>query len=186
MRFDLALACQCAMNIEKMQCESPAFSVMDNILLFRGTVGMRELWTEMRVGSSEWSGGGNIHRGFADVYNDLRMDLYDLLEYPRVDTVAGHSLGGVLAVLFADDMRRSNKVSPTVYTFGAPRIGDAVFSKSIDSSQIFRIYNTGDPVTRVPPLCGHIGRPIKLTFPGNGLERHSLDKYIKALNKSIK
>jgi hypothetical protein len=106
-----------------------------------------------------------------------------LLKCPRIDTVAGHSLGGVLAILFADDMRRSNGASPTVYTFGAPRIGDVAFSKSIESSPIFRIYNTGDPVTRIPPLCRHIGRPIELTFAGNGLEHHSLENYMEALNK---
>ena len=101
---------------------------------------------------------------------------------PRIHTVAGHSLGGVFAVLFADDMRRAKLIAPTVFTFGAPRIGNRAFADAVDSPDVFRIYNPGDPVTRVPPLCRHVGRPVELAFAGNGLERHCLENYIRALD----
>jgi triacylglycerol lipase len=65
--------------------------------------------------------------------------------------LTGHSLGGALASLTA--VRLGGRASG-LYTFGAPRIGDAVFAARVGSllkEASMRYVNDRDVVTHVPP-----------------------------------
>jgi triacylglycerol lipase len=59
----------------------------------------------------------------------------------------GHSLGGAMAVLAA--LRYGDAAG--VYTFGAPRVGDAALSDAVAKLPAWRIVLREDVVTRVPP-----------------------------------
>ena len=160
------------------------FRIVDDSLLFRGTLSWKELLTELRVGRVQWDDGGSIHRGFSDLYRDIRTDVMDAVSSKRISYVCGHSLGGVFAILAAQDMLRYDKSVPrAVYTFGAPRVGDNQFVRGVTQNHpIYRITNEEDLVTRIPPLCEHAGKPILANFDrGSILRNHDLEEYRNAL-----
>lgn len=78
--------------------------------------------------------------------------------------VTGHSLGGALAVLAAQDLARNGASVKAVYTFGMPRPGDPAFAAAYDLrlGQItYRLAHGDDIVpTIAPSFLGfrHVGR----------------------------
>jgi hypothetical protein len=131
-------------------------------------------WT---LPGSSWKANDEIkvHAGFAMLYNHLRNMVLDVTlelaeKWPNHEIVfTGHSLGGALATLaavdFQDHYGYGNRIS--LYTFGAPRIGNQNLAKFLNSlpfaSRIYRIQQRGDPFVQLPPL-----------FSGY---RHSLQQY---------
>ena len=188
MRVVVSRACVCATHLLAVRPDEP-YRIVGDMLLFRGTVNFHELWTEMRVGSKAWAevrgtawrergDRAGVHRGFADLYLEIRDALLDdVLAGPPIRTVGGHSLGGVFAVLIADELRRAGAAPRDVYTFGSPRVGNRAFARSVNHANVFRVCNTRDPIPQLPPLCRHVGRPITLDFGGRGIETHSLERY---------
>ena len=69
----------------------------------------------------------------------------------------GHSLGGAMASLAA-----SLRPPRAVYTFGAPRIGDAEFARHLAHVPVFNVFNPRDIVTGLPPA----GRWTRFTHAG--------------------
>ncbi len=70
--------------------------------------------------------------------------------------ITGHSLGGALATLAADQLIREKILESDdiggVFTFGQPRVGDGQFSNEYRlHDRHFRFVNNNDVVTRVPP-----------------------------------
>ncbi|CAM0884150.1 unnamed protein product [Alopecurus aequalis] len=70
-------------------------------------------------------------------------------------TLAGHSMGGALALLLAYDLAELglNRAAPvTVFSFGGPRVGNAAFKARCDELGVkaLRVANVRDPVTRMP------------------------------------
>lgn len=97
------------------------------------------------------------HRGFTDVYSSARSSLLSALNKLPASkplTVTGHSLGAALATLCAADIAANTPfTSPSLYTFGSPRVGDPSFAKLVARyvSDCFRIANPADIVTHAPP-----------------------------------
>lgn len=95
---------------------------------------------------------GRVHEGFYGVYKKIKFEVYK--EVLRLEKElglpvlwTGHSLGGALAVLFSTFYK-----SGTVYTFGAPKVGDEKFC--IESDKLinhFRINNIRDIFPFMPP-----------------------------------
>ena len=86
-------------------------------------------------------------------------------KYPREMlsiTTTGHSLGGALATLSAYDLVRNkcnqtsekSKISVTVLTFAAPRVGNDAFRDRLEEFQVnvLRVVNAPDVVPKVPGL----------------------------------
>ncbi|KAK3162739.1 hypothetical protein QOZ80_1BG0093160 [Eleusine coracana subsp. coracana] len=70
-------------------------------------------------------------------------------------TLAGHSMGSALALLFAYDLAELglNSGAPvTVFSFGGPRVGNAAFKARCDELGVkaLRVANVHDPVTKLP------------------------------------
>ena len=84
----------------------------------------------LRDTPSAW-GPGRVHAGFyetlSDVYSDVKATVVALRsENERPVFLTGHSRGGALAVLCAYRFQAVGQVPVRgVYTFGAPRVGDA-------------------------------------------------------------
>lgn len=185
--YNAEYAIKCATDLESMQKED-VFRIVDDSLLFRGTLSWKELLTEVRVGRAKWDDGGSIHRGFFDLYRNIRGDVMDAVGSRRISHVCGHSLGGVFAILAAQDLLRYNKSIPrAVYTFGAPRVGNDKFVRSVTRNHpIYRITNEEDVITQIPPLCRHVGDPIIANFDsGSILDNHALCEYRSALRSQI-
>ncbi|XP_020094955.1 phospholipase A1-Ibeta2, chloroplastic [Ananas comosus] len=88
-------------------------------------------------------------------------------------TVVGHSLGGALALLAADELRAcAPRVPPiAVLSFGGPRVGDAAFADRLRRAggvNVLRVVNAGDVVTRVPGAFAsgrgyeHVGAELRV------------------------
>lgn len=72
-------------------------------------------------------------------------------------TLAGHSMGSALALLFAYDLVELglNRGAPvTVFSFGGPRVGNAAFKSRCDELgvKVLRVANVHDPITKLPGI----------------------------------
>lgn len=120
-------------------------------IVFRGTE--PKSWNDIKADLSfrkTWHRGhGRVHRGFMQEV----WKLYDHLAKHVFNTkkevyVAGHSLGGAMAVLYAQACRPQKP--PKVYTYGAPRSGTWEFANNYELFHC-RVVNNNDAVPNVPP-----------------------------------
>lgn len=132
----------CALILSENHPKSP-FA----ILAFRGTAGLETWLSNLNTIQVPWIGEGLVHRGFKNEFNKLWDEVNGILSKLRRPVFyAGHSLGGALAILTA-----SLRPPRAVYTFGSPKVGDAVFAHSLLDTRIFRLINNRDIVPTVPP-----------------------------------
>jgi len=143
-------------------------------LVFRGTPGRLANWlVNLDMVMRPWPRGGNVHRGFKTALMELWDEIEQALE--AVDNplyYTGHSLGGALAILSA-----SLHPPRAVYTFGAPRTGNAQFAENLKTVNIYNVCNPGDIVTELPPTspwsrfthAGTIVRTIETTLANGSL-----------------
>jgi predicted lipase len=147
-------------------------------------------------------GWGRAHEGFLQSYaavaGAIRAGLGGLDGASRI-YVAGHSLGAALATLALPDLGADlgGKMAG-LYTFGSPRVGDAVFSRVYDAAfgaRSFRIVNSSDIVTSVPlpvPIMGfvgdyfsHVSTPVEFGSQNGDPElNHAMKTYLEALEGS--
>jgi len=158
----------------------------DNILAaFRGTADLRNWLTDLDCKLVRENGCG-IHAGFAEALESVReKTLAGIFQAahackgrPRL-WLTGHSLGGALAMLFAWGVAERYRRQPFsgVYTFGQPRVGNAVFRARYEASgllgQTFRVVHSADIVPHVPFLPGcyrHAGHEIFFSDSGRWRE----------------
>ncbi|KAL6840347.1 hypothetical protein ACP4OV_030157 [Aristida adscensionis] len=125
-------------------------------------------------------------------------------------TLAGHSMGSALALLFAYDLAELglNRGAPvTVFSFGGPRVGNAAFKARCDELGVkaLRVANVHDPITKLPgiflneatagvlrPWRGacytHVGVELALDFirVGDLASVHDLGTYVALLKNGDK
>lgn len=103
--------------------------------------GTQTFWPEVKV-----------HSGFWEAFQHVKDDIVQCLDLPANKKlpvyIAGHSLGGALAVV-ATYCLTSDRIA-ACYTFGGPRVGNLQFGQSI-RPPVYRVVNSSDIVTRVPP-----------------------------------
>ena len=133
------------------------------IVAFRGTEPSewKDFMTDMKALKTELGTDGKVHAGFQSgllsVWDQVKPDVERLSASGKSVWMTGHSLGAALAVLAAHQYQKP----ANVYTFGAPRIGDADFVKHYHQST-FRVVNNTDLVAEVPPPLWyqHVGELI--------------------------
>jgi hypothetical protein len=117
------------------------------VLVFRGTTGLRNWLRDLDVRPEALAPRIAVHRGFVEalnlVWHDIGAYLKDLAG-PLFMT--GHSMGGALAQLAA-----WYHPPQAVYSFGAPRVGDAGFAQGVAQVPIYRLVNRRDVVPELPP-----------------------------------
>lgn len=173
-------------------------------LIFRGTMTVKEWLRNFNIDLVEYMipEHGHTHEGFLQTYKSIRENILSTLfkfESRHQLFVAGHSLGGALATLSLPDIQMNTKIKiKALYTYGSPRVGDDTFVKSFNSAfaqKSFRIVNTSDIVTSIPPpvpfvgviggYFSHIDTPIDFTIQNNDLEQnHAMNTYIHALDEA--
>jgi len=103
--------------------------------------------------------GCKVHGGF---YNDMKLQRDSVASavaaarqrLPNAKVlVTGHSLGAAVAQLFAEHLAHNLQITPVVYTFGNPRVGNKAFSGYYNTliATSYRINNNADLVPHVPP-----------------------------------
>ncbi|MFN3358528.1 MAG: lipase family protein [Pseudomonas sp.] len=114
-------------------------------------------------------GVGRAHEGFYQAYRALRHFVLRYLDQFHVGQriiICGHSLGGAIALLLAQGLRRISESNYNVllYTYGAPRAGDSEFTAGAAALIHHRIVNHNDPVPSVP--APWMNTTAKLWVPG--------------------
>lgn len=129
------------------------------VLVFRGTSGRLASWLgNLDMAMAPWPPGGMVHRGFRTMLMERWEEISKALDSVQAPLFyTGHSLGGALATLAA-----SLRPPQAVYTFGAPRIGDAAFAETLAGMQMYHVCNPRDIVTALPPARWGSG----FTLPG--------------------
>jgi len=113
-------------------------------------------------------GDGQAHRGFYEAFQAAKdfiqryLDAFHRPEHHIV--VCGHSLGGAIALLLAEWLRRDWSDNIQIYTFGAPRAGDRAFVEGAAALIHHRLVNHNDPVPGVPFTW--MDAEWKLALPG--------------------
>lgn len=113
----------------------------------------------------------DLHRGFEAAIEAVWGDLVAALkscDAAQPLFVAGHSLGGALAIIAAERLQReAGIVATAIYTFGAPRAGSRSFAHDYIASGLgprtFRLVHGLDIVPSLPPSAmgfHHAGRMI--------------------------
>ncbi|ESL12119.1 lipase [Trypanosoma rangeli SC58] len=113
--------------------------------------------------------GCKVHDGFLISFASLQDRMWQYLQdlvgaHPRLPVlITGHSLGGAMANLAAAEFASRPYASGAVprielYTFGAPRVGNAAFSDWLlalfcsGGHEMYRITHSRDPVPHLPPM----------------------------------
>lgn len=177
-------------------------------IVFRGTAKALE-WADVfdffLLSYTEPGGIGKVEEGFARMYRSLKVCctatnkeqmLTTYVEEMNASqlTVAGHSLGGALAMLTAFAAAFYD-IDTEVYTFGSPMVGDRVFTETYEQAvpRTFRIYNVPDIVPKLPSYeLGYVhpesGYPVNsLNNPaiGRGITQyHKLETYLSCIAQS--
>lgn len=112
-----------------------------------------------------------VGQGFWEDYTSLKSKVQQDLESSgctKDSPVAftGHSLGAALATLAAFDLAGAGYTVSKLYTFGSPRVGDAVwaeaFGRRLGAALVFRVTKSDDPVPMLPPQqpFEHVGEEV--------------------------
>lgn len=140
-------------------------------VVFRGTeMKLSDLHTDFMCSKVPIAGWGSVHKGFHEATNSAFLEVAREIyrpDFPPVDKFifTGHSLGGAIAELFVGARLRGNEPTHGLYTFGAPRVGDADYQKAFDRYvrgpqkiphpsfrlHVHRAINNRDLVPALPP-----------------------------------
>lgn len=161
-------------------------------IIFRGTEASKGSLSDLfsNVGyASTWVGPGKAHSGYSRYFSFIRYEARQRAQqvYSHVALyVAGHSMGGSLATLYAswvgmggpDDHKLAGLV-----TYGAPKTLNKTAIEAI-RCPVHRYTNDYDFAPHWPPIPGlsHPEPRIKINSGGwiGGVTRHNTLKYIKA------
>jgi predicted lipase len=176
------------------------------IIGFAGTYELRNWCINLRAHKTPYVCGdsnvcGKIHAGFGYHYRSISQDIIEHANrYIQDATIenkqivfAGHSRGGscILAALDVSYLPHCPEI--VCYTYGSPRIGDALFASEFEKriKRCYRVTNRFDLVTTLPAYIGfrHVGVSVHVDqaeFRLDGwVHHHKLSTYISFLERYI-
>lgn len=171
----------------------------DAFLIFRGSTLANKCadWvSNARIGLEIGATDVPVHIGFNHIFKSMLKEIetfiLNLPETTQVVHCVGHSLGGAVATLAADWIKKNKNVTTKIYTFGAPRPATHLFAKKftdkLDKKNIYRVYHESDPVPMIPvfPFChapfgsmGYMIQTSNIIWPFD----HMMGKYMASVRK---
>jgi hypothetical protein len=142
------------------------------VVAFRGTASAQDVLTDLMAWRIRWHPGGRAHAGFAWALRRVWPALLQTLTHHSGRLVyTGHSLGGALATLAATLLPPA-----ALYTFGAPRVGNARFAELLRDVDHVRATDCADAVCDVPPSwLGYVHTGRQLYVDRDGVAREGVD-----------
>ncbi len=126
----------------------------ETVVAFRGTQvfadpSLTDMLSNLWVGRRPWDL-GHVHRGYREALLNIAQELKrSLYSRRRPLYFTGHSMGGALAAL-------ASTLAPgpsATYSFGAPRVGDGAFARSL--TNLVRVVHGADIAPRYPLPFGY-------------------------------
>ena len=138
------------------------------VVAFPGTASTADVLTDLQAFRAPWglAGGAWVHKGgllaMLSVSEELREEVRRL--DPELVVVCGHSLGGLLAYLFAFYLSMLDRRNCHVYTYGAPRPGGRGFRKRYRRKvrETIAYVFLGDIIPHLPSCLTGWVRPVKM------------------------
>jgi hypothetical protein len=158
---------------EKFGTDTQAFITHhDEVILIsvRGTFSNADALRDANAHQVPFADGiGKAHEGFYQAYRAMRDFALSYLSQFHMEqriVICGHSLGGAIALLLAEGLRRTadRDYNILLYTYGAPRAADSEFVAGASALVHHRIVNHNDPVPSVP--APWMNTTAKLWVPG--------------------
>lgn len=166
-------------------------------IVFRGTMDVFDLIRDIDwklVPNPLMRDGGRTHSGFTLLYEQvvraaIHVALRKLAKRRKL-LIVGHSLGGALAALAAQDVVAGGRFhDPFVCTFASPKTGDAAFAAAYNRMirHSVRAVNRYDLVPRYPLRAGlqaymHVHTAYPLDFMTMSVfQNHKIDSYFREL-----
>lgn len=207
--FDLSYIIRAFAGVEEPEAEVFGYIAQSQdkiIVVFRGTRTFKDNESDQDLYQIPYPfvrHAGKTHRGFTRIYQSTRNELIqELSKLSPTKTlfVAGHSLGGALAVLAGYDIAVNTPFKkPVVYTYGSPRVADPFFAGRFNQTvkNSFRIINIHDIIPTLPDRVypppftknglryRHVNTKFPLAFQLNSLpvRNHEIVCYFNNLSK---
>lgn len=138
-----------------------------------------------------------MHSGFMQAYLSVRDQIHQVVQQSGITQwrITGHSLGGALAILCGLDLQYNFDHGIQVYTFGAPKVGNADFVASYNGRvpESWRLVYGWDIVAKLPRWWQgryqHVNHliPLKRGFSlrvvSGSVRDHRMANYVATLNK---
>lgn len=155
------------------------------LISIRGTTPWKDIAVDLDARQVPIEGGvGQAHRGFHHSFQAIKQFVDDyLVDFYTGDQtfiVCGHSLGGAVALLLAENLKRNWSENIQLYTFGAPRAGDSAFVASAQDLVHHRLVNHNDMVPGVPYRW--MDAEWKMVVPATAMLLGSLAQPIQAIS----
>ncbi len=180
-------------------------SATHNLIVYRGTQEPEEWIANLNAAQIDYKSSrsnldaGLVHDGFYSIYQkEIAQQTLEVVKQfnPNIPCyIAGHSLGGAIAVLAALDMSLNFPLIQSqirMYNYGAPRVGNPTFAQFY-SQQIpnsYRIVNWADITPLLPPTQFqkshylHVGQEwFFLKQTGDMSPNHQLPTYYAAIDQ---
>lgn len=126
-------------------------------ILFRGTQYLADWLTNLNLTLSSSASGQPVHDGFNKAFHSMLPQISVFVRSLPAGThihCLGHSLGGALATIAAEWIRKNTIHLPKLYSFGSPRVGLIGFSSQctrlLNDENIYRAYHRTDIVPCIP------------------------------------
>ena len=133
-------------------------------------VSWHDLMIDLNAVPVEIKPGCLVHRGLKNAFDEswprVSARIGALVkEAPRTIWFTGHSLGGGLAILAADQCESTQGL----YTFGSPKIGNENFANDFSLANAYRFVHSRDFVTLLVPgsFYAHVGKSKYIDRIGN-------------------